>query len=273
MPRRPSPGNLADPYGWRIHPLTNRRTFHDGEDIGWAKGLQIYAPADATVIAYGPAGGYGNRLELRLGDVDIWLCHLAASSVRVGQRVTEGQPIATMGATGNVTGVHLHWEVRIGGKRVDPVSWLTSPTQGGSSNITPIRKRQPMNYFLAVDDTGRITLNGAKAIRNGYTYVQGADGVIRPVGKQESGALTFFGHQIAQWPASVIESLAIGGGYAEHSWEHVEPRHTGRVLIGSGLTMVRGASSVALTVADRAGIAEAVAGLVKLPSKLTGTLS
>lgn len=144
MTMRPSLGNISSRYGWRTHPITGARSHHDGEDIGWAAGLTLVAPTDSRVISYGRAGGYGNRLVLRAGLVDVWLCHMAAASVRVGQHVAEGQPVGTMGATGNALGVHVHWEIHRAGTRVDPASFLTSPAQ---TTLTPIEMENEMKII------------------------------------------------------------------------------------------------------------------------------
>lgn len=134
MAIRPARGNISSAFNpARKHPITGRVQPHNGEDVGWGSGggTRIYAPISGTVT-YGTAGGYGNRLVLRSGNVEIWLCHLASAIVKSG-RVTEGQHIATMGMTGTATGVHLHWEVRVGGVLQNPAVWLSSQTKPASS--------------------------------------------------------------------------------------------------------------------------------------------
>jgi murein DD-endopeptidase MepM/ murein hydrolase activator NlpD len=126
MAVRPSAGPITDHYGDRVHPITKKRQFHTGEDIGKAAGTSIVAPISGTIAGYGLAGTAGNRLILRNGSTEIWLCHLAKLLIPVGSRVTVGQQIAVMGATGRVTGVHVHWEVRVNKVRLNPATWLTS---------------------------------------------------------------------------------------------------------------------------------------------------
>ncbi|UGS26314.1 M23 family metallopeptidase [Microbacterium resistens] len=130
MPRRPSPGNLSDPYGWRTHPIWGGRRFHAGLDIGWLEGRTLVAPENGVVVGYGWQGGWGKRLDFQ-GDSGVlhYLAHTADIFVAVGTRVAEGTPIAEMGATGDVDGVHLHWEVRPGGgSTIDPEQWLRDAT-------------------------------------------------------------------------------------------------------------------------------------------------
>lgn len=141
MARRPSSGNLSDPYGWRWHPIWGDRRFHSGADIGWSEGRTLVAPSNGTIVAYGWQGGWGKRLDF-LGDDGVlhYLAHTADLWVAVNTRVTEGTPIAEMGATGDVTGVHLHWETRpAGGSTIDPEEWLRNatptPTAGGKDQL------------------------------------------------------------------------------------------------------------------------------------------
>lgn len=126
MAVRPSAGPITDRYGQRIHPITYKPNFHTGEDIGKAAGTRLVSPITATVAGYGPAGGFGNRMILKNGATEIWLCHLANAVAPVGARVQAGQHVATMGRTGTATGVHVHWEVRSNGVRLDPAAWLAS---------------------------------------------------------------------------------------------------------------------------------------------------
>jgi murein DD-endopeptidase MepM/ murein hydrolase activator NlpD len=135
MAVRPSAGRITSGYGWRTHPVTGLKSFHTGEDIGRDQGRRIISPITGTVAGYGSAGSYGNRLILRNGATEIWICHLAASLIRVGSRVQAGQHIATMGSTGRATGVHAHWEVHINGRRLDPAAWLRSTNQ-----LKPLRR-------------------------------------------------------------------------------------------------------------------------------------
>jgi murein DD-endopeptidase MepM/ murein hydrolase activator NlpD len=96
--------------------------YHTGLDFNGNTGDPIMAIANGTVTSTGYDGAYGNKTAVTLDDgTEIWFCHQTTIYVSVGDRVTGGEVIGTVGATGNVTGSHLHLEVRPGGGGpVDP---------------------------------------------------------------------------------------------------------------------------------------------------------
>lgn len=95
---------------------------HTGLDFAAPTGTPIVAVANGVITEAGWAGAYGNRTIETLEDgTQIWYCHQSAIGVKTGEQVVGGQPIGLVGATGNVTGPHLHLEVRPGaGDPVDP---------------------------------------------------------------------------------------------------------------------------------------------------------
>jgi murein DD-endopeptidase MepM/ murein hydrolase activator NlpD len=96
-------------------------TSHTGLDFAAPTGAPIRAVSDGVVTQVGYDGAYGNKTVLRLPDgTELWFCHQTATAVGVGEKVAAGDVIGTVGATGNVTGPHLHLEVRRGGEPVDP---------------------------------------------------------------------------------------------------------------------------------------------------------
>ncbi|MEW2525401.1 M23 family metallopeptidase [Streptomyces sp. NPDC047071] len=98
---------------------------HTGLDFAGASGTPLKAVHSGTITEAGWARAYGYRTVLKLDDgTEIWYCHQSSLSVSVGQKVSTGDVIGRMGGTGNVTGVHLHLEVRTGGAAIDPLSWL-----------------------------------------------------------------------------------------------------------------------------------------------------
>ena len=100
---------------------------HAGIDLAGPVGTAIYATADGTVGRSEWAGGYGNLVEIDHGKgIQTRYGHLSTSLVRAGQRVKRGDLIARMGSTGRSTGSHLHYEVRIDGKPVNPVPFMQS---------------------------------------------------------------------------------------------------------------------------------------------------
>lgn len=117
---------LTDHYGPRpVHPVTGKSTFHDGIDIGAGYGTSIYAAAAGTVIMARENGGYGNCVMISHGNGYTTLyAHMSSISVSYGQSVSQGQVIGLVGATGRVTGPHLHFEVRTSSGPLDPMSFV-----------------------------------------------------------------------------------------------------------------------------------------------------
>jgi len=101
---------------------------HTGLDFAAPTGTPIHAVANGTVTEVGSAGAYGNRTIVTLEDgTELWYCHQTSFSVTTGQQVRAGEVIGTVGATGNVTGPHLHLEVRPGaGDPVDPFAAIVA---------------------------------------------------------------------------------------------------------------------------------------------------
>ncbi|MFJ4615765.1 M23 family metallopeptidase [Streptomyces griseus] len=101
---------------------------HTGLDFAGSTGAPLKAVHSGTITSAGWSGSYGYRTVLQLEDgTEIWYAHQSSIDVSVGQKVTTGQTIGRMGATGNVTGTHLHLEVRTaGGSAMDPLAWLNS---------------------------------------------------------------------------------------------------------------------------------------------------
>jgi murein DD-endopeptidase MepM/ murein hydrolase activator NlpD len=98
---------------------------HEGIDLGGPYGSPVLAVTDGIVVFAGQESGYGNFIELQLGDGTVTAYgHLATILVHVGQQVPAGFPIGVEGSTGHSTGPHLHFEVRVHGTPIDPIPWL-----------------------------------------------------------------------------------------------------------------------------------------------------
>ena len=115
-------------YGIRSDPFQGRAARHQGIDLAAPYGTPIYATADGIVSEAGwNSGGYGNLIKLDHGrGIETRYGHLSAILVRAGQHVTRGQQIARMGSTGRSTGSHLHYEVRIDARAVNPIPFMKS---------------------------------------------------------------------------------------------------------------------------------------------------
>ncbi|MEU3662652.1 M23 family metallopeptidase [Streptomyces sp. NPDC032940] len=101
--------------------------YHTGLDFAAPTGTLIKAVHTGTITEAGWAGAYGYRTILTLDDgTELWFCHQSSISVSVGQKVNTGDVIGRVGATGNVTGPHLHFEVHADGAEggIDPTAWL-----------------------------------------------------------------------------------------------------------------------------------------------------
>ncbi len=112
-------------FGIRSDPFRGTAAFHPGVDIQCKIGTAVYATADGVVDKAERSGGYGNLVELDHGrGIQTRYGHLSQILVTAGQRVKRGQLIALSGSTGRSTGPHLHYEVRIDGRAVNPVPFL-----------------------------------------------------------------------------------------------------------------------------------------------------
>jgi len=122
----PSSHRITSPYGWRTCPFHGRE-LHPALDIGAPEGSAIIAAGSGKVIYVGYRGSYGNTVMIDHGDGVVTLYpHQAAGAFRVsvGQRVQRGERIGGVGSTGNATGPHLHFEVRVNGSPKNPANWL-----------------------------------------------------------------------------------------------------------------------------------------------------
>lgn len=122
---RPCNGSVTSNFGYRIHPIFGTKKLHKGIDFGVATGSPIFAAEDGVVISSGWQSGYGNTVVISHGGgVSTLYAHNSSLSVSSGQRVTRGQQIARAGSTGNSTGPHCHFEVRVNGSVTNPAPYL-----------------------------------------------------------------------------------------------------------------------------------------------------
>ena len=123
--RWPVRGPVKSGYGMRRSPWNGAREHHDGIDIGSPPGTPVESPAPGTVVEASSQGGLGKHVTLDHGNgVRSRYGHLKKLDVKVGQRVAKGQVIGLVGSTGRSTGPHLHYEVVVAGKPVDPGPFL-----------------------------------------------------------------------------------------------------------------------------------------------------
>lgn len=118
-------GRLSSDFGYRKHPISGKRTFHDGIDIANKVGTSINAYRDGTVTKVGWTDSYGNYIIIdHGGGLETYYIHLSGFDVSNGDSVTAGQLIGQMGKTGSATGSHLQFEVRLNGTPQNPWDYL-----------------------------------------------------------------------------------------------------------------------------------------------------
>jgi murein DD-endopeptidase MepM/ murein hydrolase activator NlpD len=116
-----APIRISSDYGERAHPISGRRSFHEGVDIAMPVGTDIYAAEKGKVSRSGSATGYGNMIEIDHGNGKTTrYAHLKSMNVAVGDMVEKGQKIALSGNSGDSTGPHLHFEERENGQATRP---------------------------------------------------------------------------------------------------------------------------------------------------------
>ncbi|WP_456389229.1 DUF5930 domain-containing protein [Profundibacter sp.] len=110
---------FTSPFGMRWGRM------HNGTDFAAAHGTPIYATADGVVYSAGWGQGYGKLVKIQHAfGIETRYAHMSKLLVKPGQRVSRGQQIGAMGSTGRSTGTHLHYEVRVGGKAVNPMTYI-----------------------------------------------------------------------------------------------------------------------------------------------------
>lgn len=120
-------GRITSKFGYRRHPISNRRDFHKGIDIANTSGTNIISAASGIVTYSGWNGGYGKVVIISHGyGYKSVYAHNKNNLVKVGDRVTKGQVIAQLGNTGKSTGPHVHFEIHYKGKQIDPLQILES---------------------------------------------------------------------------------------------------------------------------------------------------
>ncbi|MBT2668639.1 lysozyme family protein [Bacillus sp. ISL-4] len=124
---------ITSQFGMRVNPVTGVYKLHAGSDFGCQRGDAIYSTKEGKVTKAGwqdpgnPKAGYGQRVTIQHGsNLETLYAHLSAINVKAGQTVKAGQQIGACGTTGSSTGNHLHFEIALNGKKVDPLPYVSS---------------------------------------------------------------------------------------------------------------------------------------------------
>ncbi len=117
---KPIEGTISSSYGFRETATGAVPKNHTGTDIAAVTGTKIKSATDGQVVLASEEGDYGKHLKIQIGEVSIIYAHCNSLYVKEGDMITQGQEIAEVGSTGNSTGPHLHFEIRISERTVDP---------------------------------------------------------------------------------------------------------------------------------------------------------
>lgn len=165
--------HITSAFGYRIHPITGKRTKHQGIDYRGSRGTNIYAVTDGTVIkAKDGGGGYGKEVKIRHANGMITqYAHMSRINTRYGRHVKKGQIIGKVGTTGNSTGPHLHFGVMKNGRWVNP---KTNLKMVGANQLKDKRLKlfkQQLNEYNAEMDIQRqammVPADSLGAVENG----------------------------------------------------------------------------------------------------------
>jgi murein DD-endopeptidase MepM/ murein hydrolase activator NlpD len=132
----PASGPVTSYFGYRYHPILHFTRFHAGIDIGAGWGSPIVAAADGEVAAAGWAGGYGREVQIAHGSgITSLYGHMSEIVAQPGTFVHAGQVIGYVGSSGLSTGPHVHFEVRVGGRPVNPLSVRFASTHAPDTHL------------------------------------------------------------------------------------------------------------------------------------------
>ena len=121
----PALGWVSSPFGWREHPVDGGEKFHNGVDLAVNTGTAVGAFADGVVDYIGDSPVYGLYLQIKhAGGLTSFYAHCSELCVQQGQTVTAGETVALSGATGNATGPHLHFEMKLNGTLLNPLYYI-----------------------------------------------------------------------------------------------------------------------------------------------------
>jgi murein DD-endopeptidase MepM/ murein hydrolase activator NlpD len=154
-------GVETSPFGWRVHPIAHIKEFHSGVDWAAPVGTPIFAAGNGTIEEIGPKGGYGKYVRIRHAEgYETAYGHMTAFArgLEVGSRVRQGQVIGFVGSTGLSTGSHVHFEIHINDRFVNPMTVkLPRGRVLDSSTLAEFeRDRQQLDTLMANSASPRV---------------------------------------------------------------------------------------------------------------------
>lgn len=200
---------ISQPYGRRN--ARYAKGYHTGIDIACPAGSPVRAVADGTVTFAGYNGAYGNQVRQKIGGAEVWYNHFATLRVKKGDGVSQGAILGYEGSTGMSTGPHLHFEVRINGKDVDPMPYLggAKTIPAGSTDAEQVGIGNPLEGLKNVKEFFELLLDPVTWIRFGMFVGGGVLILMAFVGLAKTKAL---GKVAGQTVSKVVKTNAKSGG-------------------------------------------------------------
>ncbi|WP_203332638.1 phage tail tape measure protein [Planococcus beigongshangi] len=169
---------LTSKRGWRIHPITGKRSFHQGDDWGAPSGTPIASQASGTVSFSGYLPSRGNTVRVKSGIYEHLYQHNSRNSVSAGQAVRKGQTVGLVGSTGDSTGPHLHHELKKNGVNINPSGLATGGMTTGFTASTLHEEGYPE---IVIPTAPKRRTDAMKLLALAAKKIQGGDSnVIRP---------------------------------------------------------------------------------------------
>jgi murein DD-endopeptidase MepM/ murein hydrolase activator NlpD len=154
---RPLAGAISSPFGNRDDPFTGENAFHTGVDIKAKRGESIKATATGTVLEASYNGDYGHMVEIKNGNgFTTRFAHLQSYKVKVGDKVKRGQIVGIVGNSGRSTGAHLHYELCLNGKPINPAPFMQTTNLSKILAGDKIQAQTPQNKIASSSKLKRV---------------------------------------------------------------------------------------------------------------------
>lgn len=210
--RVPAEGPVSSEFGMRISPTKGVRMFHKGLDIAASPGSVVVAPGDGTVRFAGKFGGFGNFVAIEHGHgIVTKYAHNEALLITAGEQVKRGQPIAKVGASGRAAGIHLHYEVWIADRPVDPrlVMDATPHTLTAMNSKKPAQADDDVTMSELMDESDPKMFKAALA----EFQASSLDGALTRKAKRKAYVMAYLKQNlVTQRPLTAGQALVAGLG-------------------------------------------------------------